>query len=153
MKRITAIILTLVLILAGTAALADDIHDTISAVATHTRITTTSNSVTAKYLTTDLMKGIYCLCIPDTVAIEYYDGSNVYQYYILPDSETSSQSCTFALFTLLDMLEIVPNDHIFCYVNLNSSKYAFYNPIIDDSITDGNKFNDFTEFCAYILEN
>lgn len=153
MRKIMAIILTLVLILAGTAALADSIHSTLSAIVTYVDTTSPSDSLVYKIVGTMPLEGVYCMCSEDAVVIEYYDGSSVYQYADIPSEGNSVQADTAAIFAMLELGDVMPSTYVYCYINAESGKFALYNPTVPDSVTGDGSFNDYNSFNAYILAN
>lgn len=153
MRKITAIILALVLVLAGTAALADDIHDTLSMFVTYVDNVALSECVMGKIVDSTPPAGVYILCTSEGVAVEYYDNSTVRQYGYIPEDDTTVQSAAAAVAFALISADVLPASYVCTYINTDSGAVAMYNGAISDSDLIEGMYNDISEFTVFIMAN
>ena len=153
MKKIAALILTLVLVLAGTAALADSIHDTLSSLMLYIGSSTLDESLIYSMAGTDPVDGVYYMCNSDNVFVEYSDGSTVRQYYYSVDGDNSATTCVAAAAYLLEEADVLPYTYARVFINADSGAYSLYSPILGDSDLQGSMYNEFDDFMTYIMNS
>ena len=155
MKKMVAIMLVLVLALAGTAALASvDLHTCLSTLGIYLGEKDVEDSLfrAAVSATSDPVSGVYLYCADNYVFVESYDGTTIREYALSDDDSGDFDPYVYSAALLLTIEENVdiPSYYVYWFVAPDNEFQACYYKYLTDTSEKG-MFNDFNEFYTYIL--
>ena len=150
MKKITAIILALVLAFAGTAAPAEEIHDALSELAEYTGNVSFTESIMSTIVETAPPVGVYIIATEDGIAVEYHNLSTVRQYGLVPTGDTTVQAASAAIAIGVISAKVLPQEDVITYINADNGTVGMYSGDMSDSELIDGMYNDIDAFKAFI---